>query len=645
VPATRLLVVADSKMLAALAAGLRDGGKFDVLPVPLGDAASAQAAAASADALALFYGAPDKPLPAALQALAPKVRERGGRVVAVLQREQTAQRDECFRAGASDLLFMPMPKDQFLARLVAAVGLSWSPEAGTPAPVSISTRTSTARMEYAAISAAGIEAPGELPVKSGETVRLSWGNFQSWGLVVRGGPSVQIRFAGLAPDEEANIRDWLKNGGRAAAPPAPAPTPAKPAAASPAPAAGPPPGFAERKPVKPQTPMAQTRPPQAPARIAPPVMNRGNGAPAAKPAAPPARPPPAKPPPAKPPPPPKAEQKQVLPGLFDDAAPAGAESAAASGPSWPVPADLTETRSAALEFLHGKTVSADLPPTLAASVKKIASTLSSGERSALENAGPESHLADALAARISLDAATAEGVVLYGSKGMPTVDAAGVAALTQLADAAAARLQQEANAAIGKGQVEQLQMVTAASAALSRDLLAFKETADRLRGVGAAPRLGAGGLDPDVVLPGQQPRPRTPTQPGAPVVKAELRDFQGLEAKRSGGKTVFFLIVLALFIASLSYAFFFARPRSSELSPEAAGPNVVRIEVSGPQALITVKQAWADNPDVGRLVNLLRSNQIQSALVRLPTGGNVGILDVKTGKLVGRPRPPAAPAK
>ncbi|TMA25471.1 MAG: hypothetical protein E6J78_17505 [Deltaproteobacteria bacterium] len=310
-----------------------------------------------------------------------------------------------------------------------------------------------------------------------------------------------------------------------------------------------------------------------------------------------------------------------------------------------MPADLTETRSAALEFLHAKTVSADLPPTLAASVKKIASTLSSGERSALENAGPESHLADALAARISLDAATAEGVVLYGSKGMPTVDAAGVAALTQLADAAAARLQQEANAAIGKGQVEQLQMVTAASAALSRDLLAFKETADRLRGVGAAPRLGAGGLDPDVVLPGQQPRPRTPTQPGAPVVKAELRDFQGLEAKRSGGKTVFFLIVLALFIASLSYAFFFARPRSSELSPEAAGPNVVRIEVSGPQALITVKQAWADNPDVGRLVNLLRSNQIQSALVRLPTGGNVGILDVKTGKLVGRPRPPAAPAK
>jgi hypothetical protein len=271
--------------------------------------------------------------------------------------------------------------------------------------------------------------------------------------------------------------------------------------------------------------------------------------------------------------------------------------------------------------------------------------LSSGERSALENAGPESHLADALAARISLDAATAEGVFLYGSKGMPTIDAAGVAALTQLADAAAARLQQEANTAIGKGQVEQLQMVTAASAALSRDLLTFKETADRLRGVGAAPRLSAGGLDPDVVLPGQQPRPRMTTQPGAPVVKAELRDFQGLEAKSSGGKTVFFVVILALFIASLSYAFFFALPRSSEITAEAAGPNVVRIEVSGPQAMITVKQAWADNPEVGKLVNLLRSNQIQSALVRLPSGANVGIIDVRSGKLVGRPSGSPAPAK
>src|SRR5205807_9443786 len=148
-------------MLAALAAGLRDGGKFDVLPVPLGDAASAQAAAASADALALFYGAPDKPLPAALQALAPKVRERGGRVVAVLQREQAAQRDECFRAGASDLLFMPMPKDQFVARLAASVGLAFAQDGGAPAAVAVAARGSSSRLDRATVSQAGVEAPSQ----------------------------------------------------------------------------------------------------------------------------------------------------------------------------------------------------------------------------------------------------------------------------------------------------------------------------------------------------------------------------------------------------------------------------------------------------------------------------------------------------
>src|SRR5438094_2375254 len=148
-------------MLPALAGGLRDGGRFDVTGVSLAEPAAAQAAAAGADAVALFYGAPGAPLAAALQALAPKVRERGGRVVAVLQREQAGQRDECFKAGASDLLFMPMPKDQFLARLVASVGLNWAPEAGAPAQVSVATRTATTKIDYAAVSPAGVEAPGE----------------------------------------------------------------------------------------------------------------------------------------------------------------------------------------------------------------------------------------------------------------------------------------------------------------------------------------------------------------------------------------------------------------------------------------------------------------------------------------------------
>src|SRR4051812_2947988 len=99
-------------MLPVLANGLRVGGRFDVATIAFADTAAADAAAGKAEAVAVFYGAPDRPLAVALQALAPKVRDRGARIVAVLQRDQAASRDECFRAGASDVLFMPMPKDQ-----------------------------------------------------------------------------------------------------------------------------------------------------------------------------------------------------------------------------------------------------------------------------------------------------------------------------------------------------------------------------------------------------------------------------------------------------------------------------------------------------------------------------------------------------
>ena len=182
----RLLVVADPKMLPALAGGLREGGKFEVVAVSLADAAAAQAAAANADAIAVFYGGPGAPLPAALQVLAPKVRDRGARVIAVLQREQAAQRDECFRAGASDLLFMPIPKDQFVARLAAAVFLAFPAEPGATAAVAVATRSSSSRIDNAKVSPIGVEAAGQLPFKSGDTVRLSWDSFQVWGVVVHG---------------------------------------------------------------------------------------------------------------------------------------------------------------------------------------------------------------------------------------------------------------------------------------------------------------------------------------------------------------------------------------------------------------------------------------------------------------------------
>src|SRR6266404_770882 len=265
-------------MIPALAGGLRDGGRFDVTAVSLAEPGVAQAAADRAEALAVFYGAPGAPLSATLQALAPKLRERGARVVAVLQREQAAQRDDCFRAGASDVLFMPLPKEQFVGRLAASIGLTFAQDGGAPAPV--------------AVAAVGVESPSALSAKPGETVRLSWGSFQSWGLVVRSGPSAQIRFAGLAPDEEAKIQQWVKSGAQlagaapalaaAAAPIIPAAPPAAArivpaapsAAAAPriptgpirppgtttgpstdriAPTAGPPPGFVDRKPIRPQS--------------------------------------------------------------------------------------------------------------------------------------------------------------------------------------------------------------------------------------------------------------------------------------------------------------------------------------------------------------------------------------------------------
>src|SRR2546425_2202091 len=254
-------------MLPALAGGLRDGGRFDVTAVSLADAAAAQAAAAGTDAVAVFYGGPGAPLAATLQAVAPKFRERGGRVVAVLQREQAAQRDECFRAGASDLLFMPMPKDQFVARLAGSVGLAFAQEGGAPAAVALAARGSSSRLDQATVSPVGVEAPSQLPLKAGDTVRVSWGPFQTWGLVVRGGPSAQIRFAGLAPEEEAKIREWIASAGpqaaaatRAQTAPSPhqrAPppdAPPQPPRGRAAPGARPPPGVAARAPTPPPTP-------------------------------------------------------------------------------------------------------------------------------------------------------------------------------------------------------------------------------------------------------------------------------------------------------------------------------------------------------------------------------------------------------
>jgi CheY-like chemotaxis protein len=644
----RLLVIADSKMLPALTSGLREGGRFDVTAMPLSDVAAVQTAADGADAVALFYGAPGAPLPAALQALAPRVRQRGGRLVAVLQREQAAQRDECFRAGASDLLFMPMPKDQFVRRLEGSLGLSWNCQEGSPSPVAVATRNAASRVDEAKVCPDGIEAASELPLKAGDTVRLSWGAFQSWGLVVRGSPSAQIRFAGLVPDEEVKIRDWLKSalpaagaapGNRAvlapsrrlatATPPAGSPPvmaaqrmapsaqvaeePAtEPAAANgvpavrSAPAAGPPPGFADRHAARESRPRVT---PLGSARVATNGIQPVDG-----------------------------EESPLAAVLEAEPAP---EPAPAPGTPWPTPIAAADARAAGMQVVAGEPVDAAIPAHVAASAKKIAGMLSAGERVSLEGKGPDSHFADAFAARIALDAAAAEALRLSASGQGVLVDAAASASITRIADEAAARLQKEANAAVAQGEVERLQLITAASAALSRDLLNFKETADRLRGVGAAPRLGAGALDPEVVLPGQQPRPRPPPGAQAPAPpKPELRDFHGIDDAPRRGKKLLAGIAVTAFVVVAANALYFGMPRVRQVDPQEAGTAVERVQTSGESAVVMVKPEWAAQA-VGPLLTVLRERGVKRALLVLKDGRMVGTLDVASGKLVlNRPAAP-----
>ncbi len=259
--------------------------------------------------------------------------------------------------------------------------------------------------------------------------------------------------------------------------------------------------------------------------------------------------------------------------------------------------------------------------------------LSAGERASIESKGPESHFADALAARIALDAAAAEALRLSASGQAAAVDTAALASITRMADDAGTRLQKEANAAIAQGEVESLQLITAASASLSRDLLNFKETADRLRGLGAARRLGAGALDPEVVLPGQQPRPK-PTPAATPAaVKPELRDFQGFDQPRGRGKKVLAAIVVAGLVAAVANAVYFGLPRVREVDPQQAGAAVERVEASGESAVVTVKPEWRAQA-IDPLLATLRERGVKRALLMLKDGKMVGTLDVATGKLV-----------
>jgi CheY-like chemotaxis protein len=684
VPATRLLVVADSKMLPALANGLREGGAFEVAVASLSEPAAAQAAAAEAEAVVLFYGGP-----AAVQALAAKLRDRGGRMVAVLQTNQAPQRDDCFRAGASDLLFMPMPKDQFVNRLQQSVALAFESAAGAGAEVTAATRAGTVKLAGAKVVPGGIESASDAPFKAGETVKLVFGPFQAWGLVASAAAPLQIRFAGLTADEETKIRKWVDAGAPAAKEPAviaaEAPAaivpeaPAAEAAAAEAPAAivpeapaapaeaqaapeeraeaplitprempaaeagdgpraapasGPPPGFADRRPVR-----ASTRP--LPQRGPPPILTPPSVAPVAPAAS------------AQTPPPPAPTTAEAVPvaaesrpglELFDDEAKPEAEAAVPAvptGPLWPTLYSPQSCRTAALFILQDKPVPGDAPQAVSASARKVTGGLGSSEREGLQKAGSDSHFADALAARVALDAATAEGMKLYAATPAPSVDAAAVATLTKQADDAATRLQKEANSAVTKGEVESLQLITAASAALSRDLLSFKETVDRLRGWAAAPRMGTGSLDPDLAVPGQPLRTTQTNKPvGKQQVRTELRDFTSLDGMKSGTwKKIAVAIGSVAFIALAANAFYFAVPRAEVLKPENAGPYVQQIDYIQQNALVTIATLWADHPELElpKLLPVLREHGIERATLLFPNGRIAGTVNVKAGRVLGLP--------
>jgi len=652
VAAPRLLILADPKMLPALANGLREGGRFDVLPVPLSDGGAAAAAAPRADAVAVFYGAPGRPLAATVQMLAAAVRGKGGRIIAVLQREAVAQRDECFRAGASDLLFMPMSKEQFVSRLEAAVALAYTPDKGPAADVQVNSRAAQVKLPHAVVTAAGVHASTAVPFLPGETVRLSLQvdgtPQQAWGLVAANGPEARIRFAGLAPEEDARFREWVKK--TSAAAPAAA-EPSRPIPAPAAPLSGPPPGFADRPRVRgeaagpaaaaPRPKVPEPPPPVASASVpeselpTPPMVPILPGL---------ATPPGASTVAAQPEGAPKPEPGSgVDSSLFE-----GIQTPASVAPVapavepvvWPVPVALETAKAAVLAALFSPDDEPTVPVEVMFSAKKVAAALSGGEKGAIERLGTETHFADAAGERVALDVARAEGMRLMAASEPSKVDDAAVKVLTQRVDAVVASLQKDADGAIARGEVEALQVVRASSAALSRDLLSLKATADRLRGLAAAPRLGAGALDPDVVLPGQAPSARPPPAKAAEVpVRAELKEFAKFEETTPAARKRAALIVLTIALAAAAaYVVLFALPKVRDIDGAKLHiPGVVRVELGEKTARVVVADSFQDKPEptLSQLISYLREQKMSAAVLETPAGAPAGQIDVKTGTVVG----------
>ncbi len=684
--AVRLLVIADQKMLPALATGLREGGRFEVATAASLDSAR-EAMEAGIQAAVIFYGTPEWSLPAALQALLP-ARDKGVPLVVVLQRQQAGQRDDCFRGGASDAFFMPIPKDQFVGRLQDTLGLAYREDLGPKVSVQVASRTTAAELSEAVMTAIGVHASSALPFEPGNTVRLSWkagpDALSAWGLVARGAEAgAQVRFAGLTPEEDSRIRSWLKA----------APTVELPAMVDAAPRqATPPSGVAPSRqgPIPTMTPVASEKAPPgaAAAEIAAAPAAPAPAAPATTPSSTPVarttptavprltgatpsatsivtpdsspavaaamldhlfddQPPGA----AKAAPPAPAEAAAAsLANLFDEAhagsTPAAPLPAAASpdevplGTPWPDPWPIEWCRAAALALLRNQPPPAG-PEGAEKIVRRIVDRTSSEQRLAADPPGATgpSSAADALLARVALAGAEAAGDQLLAAQSPVLVDAEQVAALTALADSAGERLQQEANAAISKGDTESLRLLTTLRGGLSQELLNFKKMVDHLRGLAAAPALGAGELDPEVLIGKRPPpKPKAPTaEQQARRAEDEFADFRHADRPKRTG--LWLSLALCAFAISAANAFYFSRPRAREVpltDADRFGPGVVRVTSSVKTAKVAVTQVWLEHylENSRRLAQGLLAMNIERAMLTLPDGKAAGIFDVRTGRIV-----------
>src|SRR5262249_50993345 len=143
-------------------------------------------------------------------------------------------------------------------------------------------------------------------------------------------------------------------------------------------------------------------------------------------------------------------------------------------------------------------------------------------------------------------------------------------------------------------------------------------------------------------LPGQAPKPKLPPSTTVQPVKAELRDFRALDASRPGRfKGIFALILVFGFAAAAFDAVYRSVPHQKEISTEGL-TGVVRVDVSGQSAMVTVTPEFLSNPEaaIPRLVGTLREREVKKAMLVLPNGVSAGVIDVASGKAIGLRAPP-----